>query len=88
MATSFLNKPYLSGRGDNGMKKSVRSSTDIWEEVADKVADQGVNLEVVTLSDYVQPNRALADGDIDLNAIQHLAFLKDYVEERIMSYVI
>ena len=70
------------------MKKSVRSSTDIWEEVADKVADQGVNLEVVTFSDYVQPSRALADGDIDLNAIQHLAFLKDYVEERIMSYVI
>ena len=70
------------------MKKSVRSSTDIWEEVADKVADQGVDLGVVTFSDYVQPNRALADGDIDLNAIQHLAFLKDYVEERRMSYVI
>ena len=57
------------------------ASADIWEEVADKVADQGVDLEVVTFSDYVQPNRALADGDIDLNAFQHLAFLKEYVED-------
>ena len=63
------------------MKKSVRSSTDIWEEVADKVADQGVDLGVVTFSDYVQPNRALDEGDIDLNAFQTRIFLDSFNEE-------
>ena len=52
-----------------------------WEFVQDKVADQGVDLELVSFSDYSQPNRALDDGDIDLNAFQHRIFLDNFNEE-------
>lgn len=55
------------------------ASAEIWEEIADNVAEEGIDLEVVTFTDYVQPNRALVEGDIDINAFQHLAFLAEYV---------
>lgn len=54
---------------------------DEWEHVADKVEDQGINLEVVAFTDYNQPNRALADGEIELNAYQHYIFLENFNEE-------
>lgn len=57
------------------------ASAEIWQEIANKVSEEGVDLEVVTFSDYVQPNRALVEGDIDINAFQHLAFLAEYVED-------
>lgn len=57
------------------------ASAEIWDAIAENVAEEGIDLEVVTFSDYVQPNRALVDGDIDINAFQHLAFLAEYVED-------
>lgn len=53
-------------------------------EVAAKVAKEKYGLEVklVTFTDYVTPNAALADGSIDLNAFQHKPFLDQQVEER------
>src|SRR5699024_11397497 len=48
---------------------------------SDLVKDEGINLEVVAFTDYSQPNRALADGDIDLNAFQHHIFLENFNEE-------
>ncbi|MHA6381212.1 MetQ/NlpA family ABC transporter substrate-binding protein [Aerococcus sanguinicola] len=40
--------------------------------------DKGVDLDVQVFTDYVQPNKALADGSLDLNAFQHMAFLHDF----------
>lgn len=59
----------------------VGEDNDVWEFVADKLEDQGVDLELVTFADYSQPNRALADGEIDLNAFQHRIFLENFNEE-------
>lgn len=56
-------------------------SRQVWENVADRLSDDGIDLEVMTFSDYVQPNRALEGGDLDLNAFQHVAFLSDYVAD-------
>jgi D-methionine transport system substrate-binding protein len=57
------------------------TATQIWENVAERAAEEGITVEVVTFSDYTQPNRALEDGELDLNAFQHTAFLADYVAE-------
>lgn len=55
-------------------------ATQIWQSVADRLAEEGdIKLEVVTFTDFVQPNRSLEDGETDLNAFQHVAFLKDHV---------
>lgn len=47
-------------------------------QVAKKVAKQkyGIHVKIVTFSDYVTPNIALADGEIDTNAFQHMPYLK------------
>ena len=42
------------------------------------LAKQGYDLQVVEFTDYVQPNVALTDGDIDANYFQHKPYLDDY----------
>ncbi|MDK6232897.1 MetQ/NlpA family ABC transporter substrate-binding protein [Aerococcus sp. UMB10185] len=51
---------------------------EVWEDVAERAKDKGVDLDVQVFTDYVQPNKALADGSLDLNAFQHMAFLHDF----------
>ncbi len=55
---------------------------EIWKFVKEKVAKDNIELEVVVFTDYNQPNDALANGDIDLNAFQHYIFLDSYNKER------
>lgn len=53
---------------------------DLWEPTKETLKDEGINLEIVQFSDYVTPNNALANGEIDLNAFQHHIYLKNEVE--------
>ena len=43
---------------------------------------RGYKVTIVEFSDYVQPNLALADGAIDANAFQHVAYLKKFSSDR------
>jgi len=47
-------------------------------QAAKKVALQrfGLHVKIVTFNDYIQPNSALVDGDIDANSFQHLPYLE------------
>ena len=58
----------------------VGEYNDAFFTIGDLLADQGIEIELVKYADYAMPNRALADGDIDLNAFQHKAFLANEVE--------
>jgi D-methionine transport system substrate-binding protein len=51
-------------------------------EVAKKVAKKryGLNIKIVTFTDYLTPNIALNEGSIDANAFQHLPYLKAQVK--------
>lgn len=53
-------------------------------EAAKKVAKEKYNLEVelVSFNDYVVPNEALNQGDIDANAFQHLPYLEEQSKQR------
>ncbi|WP_159655301.1 methionine ABC transporter substrate-binding lipoprotein MetQ [Vibrio atypicus] len=53
-------------------------------EVAAKVAKEkfGLEVELVTFTDYVTPNAALDDGSIDINAFQHKPYLDQQVADR------
>lgn len=55
---------------------------EIWKFVKEKVAQDNIELDIVVFTDYNQPNDALANGDIDLNAFQHYIFLDSYNKER------
>ena len=54
----------------------VGEHTEEWKLVASKLEKEGIKLTIVKFADYTLPNRALNDGDIDLNAFQHKAFLE------------
>ena len=41
-------------------------------------AEAGIDLEIVEYTDYVQPNVALSEGDLDANYFQHLPYLEDF----------
>lgn len=52
-------------------------------EVVKKVAAKdGLNIQVVEFSDYIQPNAALAAGDLDANSYQHLPYLEAQIKDR------
>lgn len=52
-------------------------------EVVKKIAEKdGLKIQIVEFSDYIQPNVALNQGDIDLNSFQHLPYLENIVKDR------
>lgn len=53
---------------------------DLWAPAQNALKAQGINLKIVQFSDYVTPNNALSNGEIDLNAFQHRIFLENDVE--------
>ena len=58
------------------------SDTSIWDFVAEKAAAEDIEIEVIQFSDYVLPNTALAEGELDLNAFQTISYFDSFIEER------
>lgn len=54
----------------------------LWEKAAENAEKDGVTLDIVVFTDYNTPNDALVNGDLDLNAFQHKAFLDEYNETK------
>lgn len=59
----------------------VGENNEYWQPIIRKLADEGVKVELVRFASYPLPNRALEDGEIDLNAFQTGAFLKTESKE-------
>jgi len=56
----------------------VGADNRVWESVGKTLKKEGITLKIVQFSDYNQPNTALVDHDIDLNAFQHQFFLDNW----------
>lgn len=54
----------------------------IMEKVKEIAAPKGLDIEIVEFSDYVVPNQALADGDINANSFQHQPYLDNQIADR------
>ncbi|SOC41425.1 MetQ/NlpA family ABC transporter substrate-binding protein [Ureibacillus acetophenoni] len=52
-----------------------------WPVMVELAKKEGITLEVVEFTDYILPNKALAAGDIDLNAFQTISFFSNFVNE-------
>ncbi|CAN7267689.1 MetQ/NlpA family ABC transporter substrate-binding protein [Rossellomorea sp. LjRoot5] len=78
-----------SGSGEKEVVKvGVNGSgVPIWEYMKEKAAKEGIDIEIVEFADYVRPNQALADGDIDLNAFQTISYFDSFVEEHNLDLV-
>jgi D-methionine transport system substrate-binding protein len=57
------------------------SDTRVWDFVAKKAKKEGINIEIVRFSDYVQPNIALSEGDLDANAFQTISYFNAFKKE-------
>lgn len=57
---------------------SATPHAEVLEQVKDSLAKDGWTLEIVVYDDYVLPNKALTDGDLDANYFQHTPYLNSY----------
>ena len=55
--------------------------------VKDDLAAKGIELRVVEFTDYVTPNLALNDGQLDANFFQHVPYLESFSAEKGLKLV-
>ena len=67
-------KTYVVGVASDQQK-------EIWEKVSDSLKDDKIKIDVKLFSGYTEENPALADGSLDLNSFQHVAYLNNYNTE-------
>ncbi|MCI6158536.1 MAG: MetQ/NlpA family ABC transporter substrate-binding protein, partial [Selenomonadaceae bacterium] len=95
IATLLIATLALAGcgsTGSNGSSAAKDSKTikvgatavphaEILEQVKPILEKQGITLEIVEFNDYVQPNIALNDKELDANFFQHEPYLKNFIKE-------
>ena len=55
---------------------------EILQVVKEILAGQGITLEIVEFTDYIQPNEAVESGDIDANYFQHITYMNNFNAEQ------
>lgn len=55
--------------------------------VKPQLEKQGYKVKLVEFSDYIRPNQALANGDIDINIFQHKPYLDTFKKEHNLDLV-
>jgi len=88
------NKDENAAGGDKGgelVKLKVGASNvphaEILEQAKPLLEEKGIDLEIITFQDYILPNKALADKDIDANYFQHIPYLEAQMEEHGYNFV-
>ena len=69
------NKPFRVG-------VTAGPHAEIMEEVKKVAAKDGLNIQIVEFNDYIQPNIALNQGELEANSYQHQPFLDNQIQER------
>ena len=54
---------------------------EILAVVKDLLAQEGITLEIVGFTDYIQPNLAVEEGEIDANYFQHITYMNNFNAE-------
>lgn len=57
---------------------SITPHAEILEVAAELLVEEGYELDIVEYTDYVQPNIALDEGDLDANFFQHQPYLDEF----------
>src|SRR3546814_11348981 len=60
---------------------SVGEHAEIMEKVKEVAATKGLNIDIIEFSDYVVPNKALNDGDLNANPFQHQPYLTNQTDD-------
>ena len=54
---------------------------EILEKAKPLLEEKGIELEIETYQDYVLPNKALADKELDANYFQHIPYLEKQIKD-------
>ncbi|MFJ7839806.1 MetQ/NlpA family ABC transporter substrate-binding protein [Lysinibacillus sphaericus] len=77
----FLLVACTKAEENDVVKVGIRSSEiKTWEYIKEQAAKENIHLELVTFSAQYDPNQALAEGEVDINAFQHVAYLNLFNE--------
>ena len=60
---------------------TVTPHSEILDKVKENLASEGYTLDIIIYNDYVLPNTALEDGELDANFFQHGPYLEDFNKE-------
>ncbi|MFF2459335.1 MetQ/NlpA family ABC transporter substrate-binding protein [Peribacillus simplex] len=60
---------------------------EILEEAKPLLKEKGIDLEIETFQDYVLPNKALNDKELDANYFQHIPYLESQIKENGYDFV-
>lgn len=61
---------------------SVTPHAEILKSIQEAALAEGIKIEIVEFTDYVQPNIALSEGELDANYFQHLPYLTQFAADR------
>lgn len=64
-----------------GVMTKTESDEARLEKIEELLKEDGITLKYKEFTDYSQPNKALANGEVDLNAFQHYNFLNNWNKE-------
>lgn len=81
--TAGCSKQSTTG-ADKPLKVGVTAGphAEIMDVVKKAAEKDGLKVEVIEFNDYIQPNVALFQGDIDVNSFQHQPYLDNMVKDR------
>ena len=64
-----------------GVMTKSDSEEKRWDKIQELLKKDNIKLEFTEFTDYSQPNKAVADGAVDINAFQHYYFLNNWNKE-------
>lgn len=85
--------PVTQGAADPNKPKIIIGTTEgdfadmVRHQVEAELNAMGYEVELKTFTDYVIPNQALADGDLDINIFQHKPYLDNFKAEHNLDLV-
>lgn len=74
---------------DNIIKIGVspRPHKELIELIEDDLKEEGIELEIIVFDDYIKPNLALAEKELDTNFFQHEPYMNNFKEENNIDIV-
>lgn len=75
--------PSTSSNSDTKTIKLGVNDNDqrIWNYVTKELAKENIALEIISFADYVQPNIALSEGEIDINSFQTNIYFEQFISD-------
>ncbi|MFI3614632.1 MetQ/NlpA family ABC transporter substrate-binding protein [Streptococcus uberis] len=64
-----------------GVMTKTSSDDARWKKIESLLKKDGIKLKYKEFTDYSQPNKAVANGEVDINAFQHYNFLNNWNKE-------